>query len=438
VEHEQDHDGGESVPGARVATIGRRAYWPVLNNRRFMRLWTAQIVSNLGDWAYTLAVAVTLTATLRGGSLVRSMALLLVVEGLTSTVVGLTIAGPVADRYSRIRVMVVADIARCLAVASLVLTPTLHLPHVLAVAAILGSFRAVFHPAMMASVPSLVEERELPIANGVLSATFHLAIMVGPAVGGILVAAMGASAAFLLNAMSFAASGVLLLGLPLPTRADPEERSPFTPLQDLREGAGFLRRSRAAWGIAFIMTLTLMLLATQSSFQAAFVGYVLAPNAVPALWSAIIGTLVAAFGAGMVLGSLVAPSLIQRMTPSRLFAVCTTIVGVAYLVASGTTSVPLVVLMWGLVGSCGGLVNVLYETWLQIETPDRLRGRVFAAVESSSDGGYVLGAVLVATLWATVSPAAAMRCVGIGFVVLGLLCVAILPSRSPLAHQPNG
>jgi MFS family permease len=436
VEQEPRDEARGSMPGA-TATTSRRAYWPVLNNRRFMRMWTAQIVSNLGDWAYTLAVAVTLTATLRGSSLVRSMALLLVVEGLTSTLVGLTIAGPVADRYSRVRVMVLADMVRCLAVASLLLTPVLHLPHVLVVAAVLGSCRAIFHPAMMASVPLLVDEDELPVANGVLSATFHMAIMVGPAIGGVLVAALGANAAFLLNAMSFAVSAVLLLGLPLPTRADPEERSPFTPWQDLREGAGFLRRSRAASGIAVIMTLTLMLLATQTSFQAAFVGHVLAPDAVPAVWSAIIGTMVAAFGAGMVLGSFVAPVLIRRQPPRRLFGVLTAIVGIAYVIVSTSESVATVVLLWGVVGLCGGQVNVLYETWLQLETPDRLRGRVFAAVESSSDGGYVLGAVLVAALWSAVSPSTAMRFVGIGFVLLGALCFAILPTRRPLADPPK-
>jgi len=402
-----------------------------------MRLWTAQIISNLGDWAYTLAVAVTLTASLRGSSLVRAMALLLVVEGLTSTIVGLTIAGPLADRYPRMRVMVIADIVRCVAVGSLLLAPVLHLPHVLLVAAALGSCRAVFHPAMMASVPLLVDGEELATANGVLTATFHLAIMIGPAIGGVLVAAMGANAAFLLNSVSFAISAVLLLGLSLPARADPRGRSPFSPWRDLREGARFLRWSRASWGIAVIMTLTLMLLATQTSFQAAFVGHVLAPDADPAVWSAIIGTLVAVFGGGMVIGSLIAPQLIRRVPPRWLFALLTAIVGLAYLVASTSEDVPTVVMLWGVVGFCGGQVNVVYETWLQVETPDRLRGRVFAVVESSSDGGYVLGAVLVAALWVAVPPATAMRFVGLGFVLLGLSCLVILPTRRPLLDRPN-
>jgi predicted MFS family arabinose efflux permease len=404
-----------------------------------MRLWSAQIISNLGDWAYTLAVAVTLTATFHGSSLVRSMALLLVVEGGTSTLVGLTIAGPIADRFARRQVMVISDLIRCVAVLSLLLVPGLHLPHVLLVAAVLGSCRAVFHPAMMASVPQLVEDDDLPIANGILSATYHLAIMIGPAIGGILVAALGANAAFLLNALSFAVSAVLLVGLEIPARPHDAELadSRFTPWQDLREGAGFLVRSRAAWGIALVMTVTLMLLATQSSFQAAFVGRVLAPDADPAVWSAIIGTLVATFGGGMVLGSIAAPAVIRRARPRQAFAALTAIVGVAYLIASESDDVATAVLMWGLVGFCGGTVNVLYETWLQLETPDRLRGRVFAAVESTSDAGYVLGAVLVAALWAAVAPATAIKCVGIGFVLLGLLAAAVLPQRGPLGDPPD-
>ena len=406
-----------------------------------MRLWSAQIISNLGDWAYTLAVAVTLTATFQGSSLVRSMALLLVVEGGTSTLVGLTIAGPIADRFPRTQVMVIADLVRCLAVLSLLLVAGLHLPHVLLVAAVLGCCRAVFHPAMMASVPQLVDDDDLPIANGILSATYHLAIMIGPAIGGILVAALGANAAFLLNALSFAVSAVLLVGLEIPSRAGDGERerehSRFTPWEDLREGVRFLVRSRAAWGIALVMALTLMLLATQSSFQAAFVGRVLAPEAEPAVWSAIIGTLVATFGAGMVLGSIAAPAVIRRARPRQAFAALTAIVGAAYLIASEADDVPTAVLMWGIVGVCGGTVNVLYETWLQLETPDRLRGRVFAAVESMSDAGYVLGAVLVAALWAAVAPATAIRCVGIGFVLLGLLAAAVLPRRGPLGDPPD-
>ena len=67
----------------------------LLSNRRFLRLWIAQIISNLGDWAYLIAVEIGFAATLDSHQLVRVMALFLGVEGLTSAVVGLTVAGPI-------------------------------------------------------------------------------------------------------------------------------------------------------------------------------------------------------------------------------------------------------------------------------------------------------------------------------------------------------
>src|SRR3954468_22205688 len=103
------------------ATGGARAR-RLLKNRRFVRLWIAQIISNLGDWAYLIAVEIGFAATLNSHQLVRVMALFLGVEGLTSAVVGLTVAGLIVDRFPRRTVMIVADLARCLAAATLVLS----------------------------------------------------------------------------------------------------------------------------------------------------------------------------------------------------------------------------------------------------------------------------------------------------------------------------
>ena len=223
----------------------------MLRNGPFLRLWLAQIISNLGDWAYVLAVEISFTSSLDANALVRATAIFLGVEGLTSAVVGLTIGGPIVDRFPRRVVMIVADLARCAAVATLVFVPDPSLLHVVGVAATLGAFRSLFHPAMMASVPELVEGESIVVANGLLTSTFHLAIMVGPAIGAALVVAVGPAGAFALNAGSFAVSAALLLGLRIPSEPSaPRER--FSPLADLREGAGYILRSRLARGIAQI------------------------------------------------------------------------------------------------------------------------------------------------------------------------------------------
>jgi MFS family permease len=415
----------------------RPSFRVLLRNRRFMRLWTAQIISNLGDWAYSLAVAITFTATLQGGALVRAMATLLTVEGVTSTVVGLTIAGPIADRYPRARVMVVADVVRCAAVASLLLPNGLAWAHIMVVAAVLGSFRSIFHPAMMSSVPTIVSGEELAVANGVLTATFHLAIMIGPAIGGALVATIGPDGAFVFNAASFGVSALLLIGLRLSGPA--RERAPagrFTPIEDLVEGARFLWRSRVARGVTVVMGLSLFLLAMQAAFQPAFVGEVLVPADDLTRRAAVISAMVAMFGAGMVLGSVIGPTLAHRVRPRRLFAIATAVVGIAFATASRQHDIPVVVAAWAVAGLCGGIVNVLYETLLQVNTPDRFRGRVFAAVESVSDGAYVLGAAIVALFWTATTPSTALLRVGVGFGVVSLLTLWLLPKQASVRGEP--
>jgi predicted MFS family arabinose efflux permease len=327
--------------------------------------------------------------------------------------------------------MIVADVVRCMAVATLVLAHGPTWIHVVAVAATLGAFRSMFHPAMMATVPDMVDGDSIVVANGFLTSTFHLAIMIGPALGAGLVKAVGTTGAFALNAASFGVSALLLLGLRLPARArDPGDR--FTPLADLREGATYLIHSRLARGIAIVMASVLMLLAGQGAFQIALVREVLAPGGDTGQWAAILGGMTAAFGVGMVAGSLLAPWLSSRIRGWTLLVGALVVVTIAFIVVSRTSVVPVAVLAWACNGLAGGCVNVTYETMLQIGTPERLRGRVFATVESGSDGAYVVGAAIVAAIGASASPSTALLVIGVCFLVVAGLAAVVIPRNAPM------
>ena len=417
-----------------VRTEGGARARRLLKNRRFLRLWIAQIISNLGDWAYLIAVEIGFAATLSPHQLVRATALFLGVEGLTSAVVGLTIAGPIVDRFPRRTVMIVADLVRCLAVTTLVIASDPTWVHVVAVAATLGAFRSMFHPAMMATVPDLVDGDSLVLANGFLTSTFHLAIMFGPAAGAGLVVAVGRQGAFALNAASFAVSALLLLGLRLPGRVQEErEREPFRPFADLREGARYLLRTPLPRGIAIVMASVLLLLAGQGAFQIALVRDVLAPGGSDAATAAILGGMTACFGIGMVVGSLVSPWLSGRVRGWTLLVASLLVVTATFVVVSQTSLVPLVLLAWGVNGLAGGCVNVTYETMLQVGTPERFRGRVFATVESGSDGAYVIGAAIVAVIGVGVNPSAALLVVGICFLGVAGLAAVVIPRNASMA-----
>src|SRR5207244_5271631 len=105
--------------------------------------------------------------------------------------------GPLAARHSRIKLMIGADIVRAVAAGSLLIGHP-SLPHIYFVAAILGVFGAAFQPSLQASIPNVVEPDQVVAANAMVGATYHFAIMAGPALGGLLVASLGATSMFAL------------------------------------------------------------------------------------------------------------------------------------------------------------------------------------------------------------------------------------------------
>jgi MFS family permease len=433
---DQNREKGDGSGGGAAATPRSAARsFRLLRDPRFRRLWVAQVVSNLGDWAYVIAVQIGFAATLDGPTLVRATALFFGIEGLTSAVIGMTVAGPIVDRYPRIRVMVLTDLIRCVAVASLLLSGGSAWLHVAAVAAILGACRSLFHPAMMATVPKLVQGDDLVTANGVLTGTYHLAIMAGPAVGAALVAVAGTHGAFALNAASFAVSAFLVIRIHVDDR--PATAEPFRPVADLVEGFRYLVRSPIVRSTAIVITLALLLLGAQSPFLVGLVSTEVAPSADHTTWAAIIGAMMAGFGACMVLGSIVTPWLSARFHPRALFVASLCLSGVGFMFASRSHHEVGLVLAWSLCGLSGGVVNVVYETLLQVHTDERFRGRVIATVESAADGAFVVGAAFVAALGATLAPHRALLAVGLAFAALAVIALVLLPaSASFRAAEP--
>src|ERR1051325_6315354 len=199
-----------------------------------MRLWGAQAASNVGDWVYSLAVATSLAQ--RGGG-PRDFALLLVLQVAPSAAVG-ALGGPLVDRMSRKRLMIWGDVLRAAAVASLLVTGAPTRGHLYAVAFGLGVFGALFQPSFQASIPNLVPRESLVAAKALVSTTFHLAVMAGPILGGVLVTHLGVGPAFAVNAATFVVSAILVAGVHLPP-APAEARAESAP-RTLVEGIRYV------------------------------------------------------------------------------------------------------------------------------------------------------------------------------------------------------
>src|ERR1044071_4538368 len=180
-------------------------------NADFRRLWTGQVVSEVGDWLNNIAVlalAIQLAGAGRGGLAGATYA---IARHLPLFIFG-PVAGVVVDRVSRRRVMIAADVARAgLALGFLLANRFGSLALIYFVGASLFSVSAFFNAAKRASIPNLVgATEELLAANSLSASTTAATIAVGSALGGVIATALGRDTVFVLNALTFVASAEMI------------------------------------------------------------------------------------------------------------------------------------------------------------------------------------------------------------------------------------
>jgi MFS family permease len=217
-----------------------------LRHRDFRLLWTGMCVSLLGDGVFLVAMAWQVYALSNAPA-----ALALVGVAMTvPTIVFLLLGGVVSDRRDRRRIMLAADLARGVAVglmALLSLTGALELWHVVALVAVYGAGQAFFSPAFDAIVPDVLPADELAQANSLDQFVRPIALrLAGPAVGGVLISALGAGSAFALDAVTFAVSAGALLVMTPRAREAPAESD--TVLGDIGAGLRYIRAHVWLWG----------------------------------------------------------------------------------------------------------------------------------------------------------------------------------------------
>ena len=197
------------APELEFNPVGMRSYWRLLRANRNLRcLWGAQIVSEIGDWFYTLAIY-NLLLHLTGRA--SSVALALVLQVLPQTFIGPT-AGVVNDRLPRKHVMIAADLGRMVIVFCMLFVRSREMAwliYPLLVAETL--LAAFFEPARNSVIPNIVAREDVVLANTLSSATWSVNLMLGSTAGGVVAALFGRDAVFIFNALSFLISAALIL-----------------------------------------------------------------------------------------------------------------------------------------------------------------------------------------------------------------------------------
>ena len=226
--------------------------------RDFGLLWAGDSVSLVGDGVFTVAIAWQVYA-------LSNAPTALAVVGLARVVpmVGFVLfSGALADRLDRRRLLLAGAAlpgAAVAVLAALTLAGAVELWHVWAISAVVGLGRAISGPASSAIVPELVPASLLVQANSLTQLMRPLAMtLVGPALGGILIAAVGPGSAFAFDAASFGVGVVALLAItPRPAARENVETS---LLADLREGFAFVRRHTWIWGTLVVATVWVLVI----------------------------------------------------------------------------------------------------------------------------------------------------------------------------------
>jgi MFS family permease len=342
---------------------------PVVNalrSSRFRRLFLAQTISRWGD-TFNFVALVILVFQLTGSGL--KVAGIVAFEIVPVLAFGF-IAGAVVDRLPRARVMIAADIARAAIALALALShESLWMVYLAAFG--LSSFSVFFNPAAASVVPALVEEEDLIGANsGVWSGALVSQIVVAPLTGA-LVATAGAGIAFGLNAVSFLISAALLKGLRVERAAHVAGKA----IEDVREGWRVVRRSRFLRGL-----LVVQIFAALSAGATSALLVVLAQEHLD-VGATSLGFLLTAIGVGAALGPVVLQRLVTEVLwPLFLFGPYL-LRGMVDLVLAASKNFGVAMGALALYGVGTSTGNVTYNTALQKNVSDRLRGRVFATYD---------------------------------------------------------
>ena len=334
----------------------------------YRRLFAARTVSQWGDIVQTVTLAL-LVYELTGSGL--GVAAVVGAEILPVLLLA-PLAGALIDRLPRIRVMVAADLGRAALVALLAITQdNLWLVFAVAFGTSIGT--VFFNPSAGSVLPTLVKTDALVAANsGIWTAAVLSQILLAP-LAGLVVVTVGFDVGFALNAVSYLVSALVLRGLTVPAPAARLARPHL--LKEAAEGAAYLIRDRLLRALAVAQ-----LLAALSAGATSALLVVYAREALNVTGSGF-GALLSAIGIGAALGPLVLLRLINSpRRPAFVFGPFA-VRGLVDLTLTATSRLPVAaaaLVGYGVATSTGA---VTFNSMLQAETPDHVRGRVFASMD---------------------------------------------------------
>lgn len=359
--------------------------WRALGYRDFRLFFTGQGISLVGTWMQTVAEA-WLVYRLTGS------AVLLGVAGFCShapMALLSPLGGWAADRLEKRKILFATQIASlvlALALGVLTLAGTIQVWMVLSLGALLGAVNAFDLPARQAFFGEMVERDDLMNAIALNSSMFNAARVIGPAVAGLLVAAVGEGWCFILNAVSYIA---VLAGYALMrARGRPRGAGDAAPAAFIAEGFSFAWRAMPVRALLLLLALLCLVGTPYSVLMPIFADRIIGGGA------RTLGLLMGAAGLGALAGALTLAARRELSGLGRVIVLTSAGFGLSLMAFAYARTPAIAALCLLPVGYCIMLQLGATNTLLQTMVPDRLRGRTMAIYSMTFTGAAPVGALL--------------------------------------------
>ena len=401
----------------------------LLHQRNYALLWYGQLISQIGNWA--LLAALPFFVFQQTGS-VLATGIMFFVEVIPSILFG-SVAGVFVDRWNRRRTMIASNILRGLLLLLLTLPSPEQLWVVYGVAFFASLANIFFGPANNALLPELISKDRLVTANSLDALGENVARIVGPALGGALLAANGMPAVALIDAATYliGAGLIFLIREPAITAVDTRIITTNRPLKT--HWVEFWKQ--------WIVGLQLVKDHRPLSFAFIAIGIALIGDSIMGVLLVVFvqdiigagaqefGWIITARSVGGVIGGLVIARVGPRFQPQNLLAFGMAGAGALLLLMLQIPTLPIIYIIVILVGFPVMALMIAGQTWLQVHSQDQYRGRVFGAFETY---GAIMG--LLGTGFATLAGEAigvlfSLYAAGLLFVSAGILAYLLLRPR---------
>lgn len=362
------------------------SYWHLIrDNRNFRLIWLAQIVSELGDWFYSVAIF-SFLLELTGSA--QMVAFAFMMQVLPQCFMAPT-AGVINDRISRKQVMIFADWARAGIVLAMMFVRSRETLWLLFVLLFLETVCwALFEPGHRAVIPNITHGDQTPVANALASATWSVNFALGAGLGGLVDVSFGRTTVFVLNALSFVASALLIRRMrfaePHAENLPPLKASDLIDFSPIAEGVRYVTRNPKLVATIFV----------KGGASLMGTNWVILPvlgmRVFPVRWHGLsaeqggtlgMSLLLGSRGLGAIFGSYLGGNFggtnRVRLRHIIFAGFLMGVAGYLFLGVAGSLTMAIVAILVAHGG--GSAIWTASTTLLQQQTDDRFRGRVFSA-----------------------------------------------------------